>query len=382
VSSGKSVDSRLKDSHEYFVSYNSRDVAIARRMVERMRSESRGVWFSEYEVHSYEQRQFQQRINEGIDASRGAVLVVGARYAESPYCNIEVERLLRRLPLGRIHLCVADTAGLERLLVLYPELLKAPRDWPVEPAPVLPLGRAEWVVRNAGFAFDTSVWALERGSRLREDAWADAFGMAGAREGLEHCTFVAKDGLQARLSLHYAELDGTEAQSIRGRYASPEDERETADRQRLQEEFRYFENEAKRVFQAVTRPARLVPGNHDPARGSVGKWRGGFEEVGAHLFSSRVGTQEIKQRVFSFRQTEIPARFRLYKLSFLHPHFSEAPYAVRFLFRFPDDQTAFFRGVPWCDALVTSFRLLDEAATSTALIERSADFVQRMKGPP
>jgi hypothetical protein len=371
----------VNEEHDYFVSYSSYDVALARRMVERLLGEGRQVWFSEYRVHSDRQEKFQHLINEGIDASREAVLVIGARYADSPYCNVEVERLLRRKQLDRIHLCVVDTGGLERLLGLYPELADGPRRWPVEPKANLQLGRREWVVRDAGFAIDLSAWAPEPRSLFREDAWADAFSLAGLQGRPEHHTFTATEGLEARLSIHYARVDGAEADLIRARYVGTDDVAETADRRRLKEELRYFRTEADRVFKAVTRPADFVPGDHEPPPRSVGQWRGDVEELGVHLFSVRIAAHEIKQRLFTFRLSALPAIFRMYKLSFLHPLLAEAPFVVRFMFRFPDDQRAFFRAIPWCDALVGSLRLLGDAIpTSTELVEQSADFARQMRG--
>ena len=75
----------MNEQHDYFVSYSSHDVAPARCIVERLLGEDRRVWFSEYYVRSDRQERFQQLINEAIDRSREAVLVVGARYADSPY---------------------------------------------------------------------------------------------------------------------------------------------------------------------------------------------------------------------------------------------------------------------------------------------------------
>jgi len=372
----------VNEQHDYFVSYSSHDVAPARCIVERLLGEDRRVWFSEYYVRSDRQERFQQLINEAIDRSREAVLVVGARYADSPYCNVEVERLLRRKRLDRIHLCVVDPGGLERLFGLYPELANGPLRWPIEPRTNVLLGGREWVVRDAGFAIDISAWAPEPRSHSREDAWADAFALAGLQGRPEHHTFRATEGLEARLSIHYARVDGAEADLIRARYRGTDDDAETADRRRLKEELRYFQAEADRVFKAVTRPADFVPGDYGvPPPRSVGQWRGEVEEFGVHLFSVRIAGHEIKQRLFTFRLGALPAIFRMYKLSFLHPLLAEAPFVVRFMFRFPDDRRAFFRAIPWCDALVGSLRLLDNAIpTSTALVEQSLDFVRQMNG--
>lgn len=384
----------MKDAgFDFFVSYNSRDVTLARRLTERLAADGYRVWFNEYCVHSEQQAEFQLLINRGLDRCREAVIVVGPGYAASPYCNVEVERILRRLPPDRIHVVVGD--GLDRLLQLYPELEAASRSGPIETEimralapdtasspPGVELGRHEWIVREAGFAFDSSAWVVEPESRFREAAWAGALAMGGAPERTEHHTFAATFGMDARLLTDYARLDGAQADRIRERMVRPDDEAEANDRRRLLEELTYFREEASRVLSSATRPADDVPGAPEPVPGSRGRWRGEIEELGVHLYSMRIAGREVKQRLYSFRLGALPAIFRIYKLSFLHPLFGDTPFVVRFIFRFPDEPRSFYRAIPWCDALVGTFRVLGGQLPANAeeLATLSADFTRRMRG--
>jgi hypothetical protein len=105
-----------------------------------------------------------------------------------------------------------------------------------------------------------------------------------------------------------------------------------------------------------------------------------MQELGVHLFSSTIAGREIAQRLFSFRLVALRTIFRIYKLAFLHP-LLDAPFVVRFVFRFPDDLRTFYPGVPWCDALVTSLRLVDEAVpTNSEFVDRTSGFVRAMRG--
>ncbi len=386
----------VRDRYDCFVSYNSRDVAFARQLSERLSGEGYQVWFNEYRVHSDQQARFQHLINRGLDRCERAILIVGAGYATSPYCNVEVERILRLVPLERIALVELHSPA--DLLDLYPELAIGPTrirgdEDPLEAlhargalrappalAPIPPRGRHEWIVREASFAFDNSTWAVEPGSMLRADAWSEALSFSGQPRA-ERTTFVATEGIDARLLLEYAQLEGLQADRIRARMMRADDEAEADDRRRLREELEAFRLEAEQVFAQATRRGDGTGELAARQPGSWGRWESRLEEVGVHLYSARIGGREIKQRLFSFRLPALPAIFRVYKLSFLHPVFGDAPFVVRFVFRFRDDERAFFAALPWCDALVGSFRLVAEQPLQDDELRRlGSAFGRRLRG--
>jgi formylglycine-generating enzyme required for sulfatase activity len=82
-----------------FLSYKSEDVMIARALTERLMACGHDVWFNEYRVLLDEYADFQALIDRGIDRSDQAILLTNKKWAESPYCQLEILRILRR---GRI----------------------------------------------------------------------------------------------------------------------------------------------------------------------------------------------------------------------------------------------------------------------------------------
>src|SRR5436309_12430237 len=103
-----------------FISYKSDDVGFVRPICERLLAEGYAPWFNEYHVPYDRVGEFQRFINRGIDESTWGLLFVNNGFALSPFCNIEVERLLRRLPIEQLIIFHLGDAALFDLL--YPEL--------------------------------------------------------------------------------------------------------------------------------------------------------------------------------------------------------------------------------------------------------------------
>ena len=85
------------DSHRFFISYNSRDVRLARSLSERLRMYGYGAWFNEYNVSHDKQKDFQALVNRGIDDSTHAILLANniqkrcqaPRYSVGPTTVVE-----------------------------------------------------------------------------------------------------------------------------------------------------------------------------------------------------------------------------------------------------------------------------------------------------
>ncbi len=384
-------------ARDFFVSYKSGDVAFCRRLVERLRAHGYQTWFNEYDVHSDQQPEFQYLINKGIDAAQWGILVLGAGYTDSAYCNVEVERLLRRLPPERLVPITVD--GFDdkpdeaaRFARMYPEVMA--RAVPVgndegvlyrrlhelgalsEPLTAVrpeALERHRWSAREAGFSFDNSIWAVEVGSLFREQVWHDVLSYSGQRR-TEYHTFYATEEIEAKLLLDYERLDGSQAEAIRTRMQSPAEKAEEDDRRRLKEELTYFQQEAGLIAAVADRTIDPLEGEKTSLAGyrKAGAVSShAVEEIGVHMYSLAVAGTDIKQRLFSFRLPALDAIFRVYKISFLHPLFEQSPFVVRIAFRFPNDLQAFYRGLPWCDCLVNSFLLTEKTSQNDEEFEKT-----------
>lgn len=87
---------------DVFISYKSEDVNLARRIANQLIASGLQVWFNEYRVLLQNFDQFQDAIDFGIAHSDWAICLTNNRYIGSPYCRIEMEQLLDRLPSDNI----------------------------------------------------------------------------------------------------------------------------------------------------------------------------------------------------------------------------------------------------------------------------------------
>ncbi len=87
----------LEKGNDLFISYKSHDAEIARNIAESLQCYGIKVWIAEYSILLTGRGEFQEMINRGIATSKKAICLSNARYADSPYCQIEALILLELL---------------------------------------------------------------------------------------------------------------------------------------------------------------------------------------------------------------------------------------------------------------------------------------------
>lgn len=384
------------DSPPIFISYKSDDVDFVRPICERLIADGHSTWFNEYDVPYDRVDEFQRFINRGIDEAAWGLVFANDRYARSPYCALEVERLLRRLPVERLFVFQdtehsvfeADYPELRaRRFVIREQhevldhLLEAGVISRIAPpgvtAPSSPL--AEWWLKEIGARFNPSLWRPDPGSIWPEWEMSDITGEPRSDPNV----FVADlDGKRVRLLVDYRLLEANLATSLRQRTVESADgtirflDDEQDDRQRLREELQYFGREVATV-QDVAR-SRRAAGAPDTAGTEAA-----FEPIGVHVFNTVESLDGVrnayKHRLFSYRLSE--RVYRVYKLGLPQPQLGAAV-AVRFIFRFEDDRRAFFHALPVCDAVVRSFSWLSLATRPRLGLADVRQAAQRARGDP
>ncbi len=88
--------------YDFFISYKSQNVYIARQIVDQLISSGYNIWFAEYRILLKDRGQFQTVIDEGLANSEQAILFTNKIYAESPYCSDEAEKLLQNYGQDKI----------------------------------------------------------------------------------------------------------------------------------------------------------------------------------------------------------------------------------------------------------------------------------------
>ncbi len=83
---------------DIFVSYRSHDANRVRALVDVLIASGVRVWFAEYKILLTNYDQFQEAINYGIDHSQYALLFTREEWADSRYCQVEVTRIMQRMP--------------------------------------------------------------------------------------------------------------------------------------------------------------------------------------------------------------------------------------------------------------------------------------------
>lgn len=365
------------DSPAIFASYKSDDVEFVRPICERLMAEGYAPWLNEYGVPFDLVDDFQRFINRAVDAADWGLLFASDRYTLSPYCNIEVERLLRRLPANK--LLVFRPAEPTFFEDVYPELrdrqLVAHSESdvfghlaaagviaaPLSPRALPGLPDApSWLLKDIGARFDPQPWQVEVGSVMRHAGRPQWVDVTGEQRADLH-QFVARiDNREVRLWVDYRMLEQEFRGSIERRTAESDDgtlrflEDDEDDRRRLKEELRYFAREVE------TMRSTMMPGADGGATGSAGQPE--FEAIGVHMFNTIEKTggsrNAYKHRLFSFR---LSGRiYRVYKLALPQPQL-RVPVALRFVFEFDDDLRAFFSALPLCDRLVRSLSWINLA---------------------
>ncbi len=91
----------MKPKYDAFVSYKSEDANEVRTIVDSLLANGLNVWFAEYFVLLPKYDDFQALIDSAIDSSHHGILFTNEAWARSLYCQLEVLRLARRIPIGR-----------------------------------------------------------------------------------------------------------------------------------------------------------------------------------------------------------------------------------------------------------------------------------------
>lgn len=362
--------------NHFFFSYKSNDVFLVRPIAERLKAEGISVWIDEYGISNKDRESFQKIINDAIDTSIYGVLFVNDLYADSPWCLIEVERLLRKRPLSKIIVLVLKQS--EKFKLLYSNLYssgfetgyshdkifdcffekKAIKHIPKPIQYAIHSGEHRWFSKDAVFNFDNTCWNIDV-RRLFTGLGANEPLQINHESRTDFTEFVAEiNNQEIRLLLDYDFYEKT-SESIMRRIETDEIKEESYeqdDRKRLKEEIEYFDKEVKNAYIRVVRSKDFYKGKINIEEFTVP----GYEHIGTHLFSTQDRRKIFKHRLFSFRVPNDNLIFRVYKLVLPHPQFAfpnhKTPIRIRFIFCFKNDLKAFFASIPWCDHLVNSFK--------------------------
>ncbi len=81
---------------DVFISYKSENIDMARLVADQLIRSGVKVWFAEYQVLLQNYEKFQEAINYGLKNCAGGIVFTNNKYADSEYCQIEIEQLLKR----------------------------------------------------------------------------------------------------------------------------------------------------------------------------------------------------------------------------------------------------------------------------------------------
>ncbi|QDU39617.1 hypothetical protein Mal4_39630 [Maioricimonas rarisocia] len=86
---------------DVFLSYKSENADVVRSVAESLMANGLRVWFAEYRITSEmfeDDAAIQRAIDSGIDGARYSLVFTNNRWADSPFCEKEIERILERQP--------------------------------------------------------------------------------------------------------------------------------------------------------------------------------------------------------------------------------------------------------------------------------------------
>lgn len=369
------MDASSRRDLDLFISYKSDDVHLVRRIMERLMAEGLAVWMNEYGVPYQEYDNFQEHINKAIDSSKRGLLFVNDSFAGSPYCHVEIERLLRRLPRERITVIIlSQSRTFARLYPkleaqghqtgyseggIYQALLQSgtltdaisPVELETDPADSSP-----FIIKEAGIRFEASGWNIVGASRFFGIIQREKLSYSGQPrvefERLERQLY----GHRVTLLLDYELYDEQRCETVMDRLEAVNYEParimdlEKDERQRLKDELQRYPQEVAAVQQMIRRrfdDFSFLPDSSMPEESP-------YIPLGVHIYFKKDRGQLFAHRLFSFAVPELASIFRVYKLVLPHPQY-QRPFRIRFIFRLSDDREKFLRATPWCDHLVDSF---------------------------
>ena len=81
--------------YDIFISYKSENANIVRQIVETLVANGIRIWFAEYKILLYNYDEFQTEIDKGIDSSKNFLIFTNDSWADSEYCNKEINRIIK-----------------------------------------------------------------------------------------------------------------------------------------------------------------------------------------------------------------------------------------------------------------------------------------------
>ncbi len=366
--------------YKFFISYSSFNVEFARPLAERLMAEGHSVWFAEYCIHTDNQNEFQEIIDEGISLSENAILLINELYIDSPFCRDEADKLKDRLTKDRIFIFhVQNPFKFTKLpgeSKKYSDLFAGKVDLSFEKDPLsfvdsvinylydkgtIPslklvskpkLGEHVWVVREAAFQFDNSFWPVSIVSKFRPEIWHDTLDFSGLRRTEYHEFHCSEKDIQLKLDYRLLPFN---KEILIERYMIREEHYDAAknhDRKRLLNELKYFVEEFENI--AFIENRRL---DGKESLNSINQDFSTFKNYRAHIFVKVLTSKRLLHRMLTFYLPDNERIYRLYLISFLHPIFDNNPFVVRFVFAFPNNLKKFYESVFWSDTLVKSMQL-------------------------
>lgn len=97
----------MDKEYDIFISYKSENVNIVRPVVEYLISNGLKIWFAEYQILFRQFEDFQSLVYQGIDNANYYLIFTNDLWAESKYCQREIERILKLKDCSKIiEICI------------------------------------------------------------------------------------------------------------------------------------------------------------------------------------------------------------------------------------------------------------------------------------
>lgn len=368
-----------------FFSYKSEDAAFVRGICERLKAEGIPVWIDEYDIKYNMQDQFKAVISQAIDRTKWAVLFVNEPFSRSVNCQFEMERLSQNHTQDTIVLILSESETFNKrfarffdkgnffytgydfhqVMEVFKEVGLLKKDICFK-EPSREKDEKTWIVMEAGFKFEYSEWSVNTSSRFTGMDNTEQLKFSKLFRTEYHMFECTISNHPVELLLDYKEYKGSQADTVLKRLENNgdwENIREKKynedDNQRMIEELKSFEKEAHIAFNRYWKNAKYF--RNLPSR-STGKSRE-LLDIGIHKYQTKDRGKWFKHRLFTFREAGGEDIFRVYKLVLPHPQIDIA-FTVRFIFRFNNDMPDFYRSIPWCDYLVSTFNWISEKPLS------------------
>jgi len=91
-----------KKVYDFFISYKSKNVDVARKLCDQMIASGLRVWFAEYQILLKDREKFQEAIDRGIRECKYGLALTNDDYAGSIYCEKEMVQMLKYCGIDNI----------------------------------------------------------------------------------------------------------------------------------------------------------------------------------------------------------------------------------------------------------------------------------------